>query len=123
MIFQGSTEYIEKYDCAAEMFALQGYNCLEIDLRSQGLAHHLQADPNIGHVINFIFSSIMMFFLGSTEDIVGPPRILNRIARWPSARLEVIQDANHEIMMELPKLQSNFYGQTCAFFEGHHPIA
>ena len=105
------------------MFALQGYSCLEIESRSQGLAHHLQADPNIGHVINFIFSSIMMFFLGSTEDIVGPPRIHNRIARWPSARLEVIQDANHEIMMELPKLQSNFYGQTCAFFEGHHPIA
>ena len=105
------------------MFASQGCSCSEIGSRGQGLVHHLQADRNIGHVINFIFSSIMMFFLGSNEDIVGPLRIHNRIARWPSARLEVIQDANHEIMMYLPKLRPSFYGQTCAFFESHHPIA
>jgi lysophospholipase len=45
LIFQGRTEYAEKYGCAAEMFALQGYRCLAIDSRGQGFAHRLQADP------------------------------------------------------------------------------
>ena len=271
LIFPGRTEYIEKYGKAAKMFALQGYSSLAVDWRGQGLADRLQADRNIGHVVNFIdyqydvqavlleankmglpkpyylvahsmgaciaLRSLMqnmpvqavtisapmwgilfhpptlrpiawaistmlhpftasnmrspstaikpyvateqftgnnlthdeamydmmakhlrevpdlalggpslrwlnealremrylnaqpspnfpvLCFLGSKEDIVDPRRVQSRVDRWPGARLEIMQDANHEIMMELPKVRYNFYSQACTFFKTHHPIA
>ncbi|WP_135501593.1 alpha/beta fold hydrolase [Roseovarius aestuariivivens] len=38
--------------------------------------------------------------LGTEEDIVDPGRIRERISRWPGARLDMIEGARHEVLME-----------------------
>jgi len=41
--------------------------------------------------------------LGTDERIVDVPRIETRIARWPGARLERVDGARHEPMMDRPE--------------------
>lgn len=53
LLFDGRTEYIEKYGRAANDFLANGYNLLSIDWRGQGLADRLTNDPAAGHVCDF----------------------------------------------------------------------
>jgi len=39
-------------------------------------------------------------FLGTREQIVDPRAIHQRMRRWPGARLEIVEGAQHEILME-----------------------
>jgi lysophospholipase len=62
-------------------------------------------------------------FVGGLETIVDPRRIEQRMAHWPGAQLKVVPQAKHEFMMELPEIREDFYRETIAHFERHHPSA
>lgn len=53
LIFQGRTEYIEKYGPAVQNFLSLGYSVAAIDWRGQGLSDRSGKQRNIGHVENF----------------------------------------------------------------------
>lgn len=53
LLFDGRSEYIEKYGRNAKDFLANGYNLLSIDWRGQGLADRLTKDPAAGHVCDF----------------------------------------------------------------------
>ncbi|WP_187429628.1 Lysophospholipase L2 [Roseobacter fucihabitans] len=53
LIFPGRTEFIEKYDQCAAIFAHRGLASMAIDWRGQGLSDRLLDDPMIGHVAQF----------------------------------------------------------------------
>jgi lysophospholipase len=50
LLLPGRTEYVEKYGPAARDLGLRGYATLCVDVRGQGLADRLIADPLKGHV-------------------------------------------------------------------------
>ncbi|MDF9304824.1 alpha/beta hydrolase [Tritonibacter mobilis] len=54
-------------------------------------------------------------FLGENEQIVATEAIHDRMARWPSGKLEMIPDAQHEILMEIPQTRR----QTCDSLTEH----
>ena len=58
-------------------------------------------------------------FLGTEEQIVDEARIHARMARWPDGRLEVVEGARHEIMMELPEMRTRFFDTARDLFEAH----
>lgn len=58
-------------------------------------------------------------FLGSDETIVDMPRIERRMARWPGGRLEMIEGARHEVMMETPEVRNRVFDTAAAHFAGH----
>lgn len=53
LLFQGRTEYAEKYAPVAQRLTAAGLNVLTIDWRGQGLADRLQDNPRPGHVTDF----------------------------------------------------------------------
>lgn len=53
LIFNGRTEYIEKYGRNAHDFLANGFNVMSIDWRGQGLADRLIDDERAGHVCKF----------------------------------------------------------------------
>lgn len=46
--------------------------------------------------------------VGTQETLVAPGAIRDRIARWPSARLMVIEGARHEPMIEVAAVRQAF---------------
>ena len=62
-------------------------------------------------------------FVGGLETIVDPRRIQQRMTNWPGACLKVISQAKHEFMMERPEIRMEFYRETIAHFDRHHPSA
>ncbi|MEM1341944.1 MAG: alpha/beta hydrolase, partial [Pseudomonadota bacterium] len=44
-------------------------------------------------------------YLGSQEAIVDPARIRDRMASWPGGKLEVVEGARHEVLMERPEIR------------------
>jgi lysophospholipase len=40
-------------------------------------------------------------FLGTDERIVDVEAISDRMARWPNGTLRMVQDAEHEVLMEI----------------------
>ncbi|MFB9148884.1 alpha/beta fold hydrolase [Roseovarius ramblicola] len=56
--------------------------------------------------------------LGSDEDIVDPPRIHDRMARWPGGRLEIVPGGRHETLMDTPAVQSRLFAMICDFYHG-----
>ncbi|MFX0541427.1 alpha/beta hydrolase [Roseovarius sp. S4756] len=55
-------------------------------------------------------------FLGSEERIVDTARIEARIARWPEARLERLEGALHEPMMDRPETREAIWTMLDAFW-------
>ncbi|MFO6463947.1 alpha/beta fold hydrolase [Jannaschia sp. KMU-145] len=53
MLFQGRTEYIEKYSDAAAQLGRHGFACAAIDWRGQGLSPRPARDRRLGHVGGF----------------------------------------------------------------------
>ncbi|WGH79053.1 alpha/beta hydrolase [Jannaschia ovalis] len=53
VMFQGRTEYIEKYSDAARHLAERGFAAAALDWQGQGLSTRSQADRRIGHVNDF----------------------------------------------------------------------
>lgn len=52
-LFQGRTEFIEKYGPTAKRFVEMGYHVVAIDFRGQGLSDRFGKHRNIGHVEKF----------------------------------------------------------------------
>lgn len=53
LIFQGRTEFIEKYGPTIQNFLDRGYSVAAIDWRGQGLSDRLSDRPTLGHVNHF----------------------------------------------------------------------
>lgn len=53
LLFQGRTEYLEKYSPVAARLAAQGLAVIAPDWRGQGLSDRLLADPRPGHIGDF----------------------------------------------------------------------
>jgi lysophospholipase len=58
-------------------------------------------------------------FLGSNERIVGVPRIHQRMESWKNGRLEVIEGAEHEVLMEQHALRTPVLDALEAHFLNH----
>lgn len=55
--------------------------------------------------------------LGPNERVVDTRPIHDRMARWPGGRLELIPEAEHEVIMEVPVIRKRFFDQAAALFE------
>lgn len=55
--------------------------------------------------------------MGGNERIVDPDAIRARMARWPGGVLEVLADAEHEVMMEVPATRRRFYDLAADLFD------
>ncbi|MDK3019733.1 alpha/beta hydrolase [Pseudodonghicola flavimaris] len=55
-------------------------------------------------------------FLGTAESIVSARAIRTRMAGWPRGRLEMVEGARHEVMMEGPATRARAFDQMAAFF-------
>jgi lysophospholipase len=58
-------------------------------------------------------------FLGTDEKIVDPEAIKTRMAGWSSGELVVIEDAEHEVLMERPAIRDKVHADCAAFFDAH----
>ncbi|WP_293576586.1 alpha/beta hydrolase [Phaeobacter sp.] len=58
-------------------------------------------------------------FLGTEEQIVNTDAIHQRMARWPSGELAMIDGAQHEVMMEDHGTRTNVFARIAAFFDQH----
>lgn len=56
-------------------------------------------------------------FLGAEEKVVDPAPIHARMAHWPRGRLEIVPNAEHEIMMEVPATRRRFFDLATALFD------
>lgn len=56
-------------------------------------------------------------FLGTSERIVAPDAIRDRFASWPGAELEVLEGAEHEVLMEAPAIRQAVLAKTLAWFD------
>ena len=56
-------------------------------------------------------------FLGTEEEIVHPTAIRRMHGDWPSASLEIVEGAKHEMMMEAPAIRSRFIEGALAFLD------
>lgn len=55
-------------------------------------------------------------YLGTREAVVDPANIYDRMAAWPGGRLEIIEGAEHEIMMETPTIRDRFFDDIATHF-------
>ena len=55
-------------------------------------------------------------FLGSNERIVETGRIHARMSSWPGATLEIVENAEHEILMETPAIRTATYDAMAQHF-------
>ncbi|WP_040753683.1 alpha/beta fold hydrolase [Wenxinia marina] len=58
-------------------------------------------------------------FLGTEEAIVDPGRIHRRMADWPGGRLEMIDGARHEVLMEGPRTRGRILDAAVELFAAH----
>lgn len=58
-------------------------------------------------------------FLGTREEIVSAARIRRRMAAWPRGRLEMVEGARHEVMMEGPETRRQVFDQCAAHYAAH----
>jgi len=56
--------------------------------------------------------------LGSDESVIDKRDCTAYMARWPKGELTVISGARHELMMETPDIQHQFYTSADGFFSG-----
>jgi lysophospholipase len=54
--------------------------------------------------------------VGSAERVVDPAAIHSRMADWPGGTLSVVQEAEHEILMETPAIRRGFIDSATALF-------
>lgn len=57
--------------------------------------------------------------LGTDEKIVDPARIHDRMDRWANGKKVVVQDAEHEVMMETQPSRKAFYDDATELFDAH----
>jgi len=57
--------------------------------------------------------------LGSRERVVDTRPIQVRMARWPDGRLDLVPEAEHEVMMETPAIRRHFYDTAGRLFDAN----
>jgi lysophospholipase len=55
-------------------------------------------------------------FLGSGESIIDCDEVRRRMDRWPRGRLEIVQGARHEVLMETPEIREGIFDQLETLF-------
>lgn len=55
--------------------------------------------------------------LGAREEIVDIAPVGQRMSTWPGSRLDVIDQARHEILMEIPAIRARVHDDIAAFFD------
>ncbi|MCJ7874632.1 alpha/beta hydrolase [Phaeobacter sp. J2-8] len=55
-------------------------------------------------------------FIGSNERIVSVPDIQTRMSNWPGGKLEVLENGEHEVLMEAREMRARIFELTCAHF-------
>jgi len=58
-------------------------------------------------------------WLGTNERIVSATAIRRQMARWPGGRLEMVEAAEHEIMMERAQVRDGFLAAALDLFRAH----
>ena len=58
-------------------------------------------------------------FLGTNERIVRVSSVYDRMRRWGNGALELVQDAEHEILMEQQSIRDSALDQIAALFTDH----
>ncbi len=58
-------------------------------------------------------------FLGTNERVVDTQPIHDRMAGWPGAELILVEDAEHEVIMEVPETRERFFTRMDAHFSAH----
>jgi lysophospholipase len=58
-------------------------------------------------------------YLGTSERIVHLDRIHERMDTWSNGRLEIVQDAEHEVLMEVPSTRNAAFDGIAKFFRDH----
>ena len=56
--------------------------------------------------------------LGSDEQIVDVPRVIDRMAHWPGGHLEMVPGGRHETLMDTPDTRGRLLRQLCDFYGG-----
>jgi len=56
-------------------------------------------------------------YCGANERIVDIDRVQSRMARWPGGHLEMVEDAQHEVMMEIPEVRDRIVTEIIAHFD------
>lgn len=74
LLFQGRTEYIEKYARVAGDLAAAGFDVLAIDWRGQGGSDRLLPDPTVGHVGDFLHYQRDVAAMIAAAEAAGLPR-------------------------------------------------
>ncbi|MEO1139213.1 MAG: alpha/beta hydrolase [Pseudomonadota bacterium] len=54
--------------------------------------------------------------LGTEEDIVDASRIHERMARWPEGTLELVEGAQHEVLMEAAEIRNRLHTRLTTFY-------
>lgn len=57
--------------------------------------------------------------LGDKEQVVAAQPVKNRMTRWPGGTLDIMADAEHEIMMEVPATRTRFFDRATQLFEAN----
>ena len=58
----------------------------------------------------------VLCFLGLEEKVVDDTAIHERMARWPRGHLELVQDCEHEVMMEVPATRERYFDLATTLF-------
>jgi len=58
-------------------------------------------------------------FLGSNERIVTTTPIHKRMANWADGKLQMVDGAEHEVMMETPAIRAQAFREIIAHFDAH----
>lgn len=58
-------------------------------------------------------------FLGAQEQIVDSDAVKERMTRWPGGELDMIDPAQHEIVMEGSEIRTRVFDKMCALFDQH----
>ncbi|MGR3758564.1 alpha/beta hydrolase [Roseobacteraceae bacterium NS-SX3] len=56
-------------------------------------------------------------FAGAQEQIVNLEAVRDRMRRWPGGELDIIGDAQHEVLMEGPAIRQHVFGKIAALFD------
>lgn len=73
LLFQGRTEYLEKYSPIATRLASQGLAVIAPDWRGQGLSERLLPDPRPGHIADFAdYRADVAAVVSTAESLVLP---------------------------------------------------
>ena len=59
----------------------------------------------------------VLTFLGTGETVVDPAAIRWRMARWPRGRLEIVNGARHEVLMDSPAIRARCFDLIAAHFD------